>query len=202
MELQLDAPAVKPQRRADSPKKVRVNARRTRIQPLTRAALDGRTNAAKLYDRIVADVEADLSGPENLSTIERALVEAFAGATVTMHNLNTRLLLGEKIDLAQHAQAVSAMVRVASRLGLRRRARDISPTLSDYLTASAATSEADDAAIVDETLERTAGGGERTSDDARADAVPSTLAMDQKLEPHVDGIDDATLEALKRGEVV
>jgi hypothetical protein len=93
---------------------------------LTRDELDGRTNAAKLYDRIVIEVERDLGGAESLSAIERSLVQAFAGSTITMHNLNTRLLLGEDIDFMQHCASVSAMVRVASRLGLQRRAKQIS----------------------------------------------------------------------------
>jgi exonuclease I len=68
-----------------------------------------------------------------LSAIEVALVEAFAGAAVTLQHLNTQLALGQEIDLSQHAQAVSAMVRVAAKLGLQRRARNVTPTLSDYL---------------------------------------------------------------------
>ena len=48
-----------------------------------------------------------------------------AGAAVTLQHLNTQLALGQPIDLSQHAQAVSAKVRVASRLGLQRRARDV-----------------------------------------------------------------------------
>jgi hypothetical protein len=107
--------------------------RATRPQLLTRDQLDGRSNAAKAFDRLVADIEADLGGHDQLSTIERALVEAFAGACVTLQHLNTQLALGQSIDLAQHAQAVSAMVRVASRLGLQRRTRDVSPSLNDIL---------------------------------------------------------------------
>jgi hypothetical protein len=98
---------------------------RTRPQLLTRDQLDGRTGAAKFFDRMCVDIEADLGGHDQLSTIERALVEAFAGAAITLQNLNTRLALGQEIDLSQHAQAVSAMVRVASRLGLQRRTKDI-----------------------------------------------------------------------------
>ena len=64
----------------------------TRPQLLTRDVLDGRTNAAKLYDRLVVDIENDLGGRENLSTVERALIEAFAGASVTLNNLNVRLV--------------------------------------------------------------------------------------------------------------
>jgi hypothetical protein len=105
----------------------------TRPQLLTRAQLDGRTSAAKAFDKMVADIEADLGGRDQLSTIERALIEAFAGAAVILHHLNTQFALGQQIDLSQHAQAVSAMVRVASRLGLQRRSRDVTPTLSEYL---------------------------------------------------------------------
>jgi hypothetical protein len=103
----------------------------TRPQLLTRAQLDGRTSAAKAFDQLVTDIEADLGGRDQLSTIERALIEAFAGAA--LHHLNTQLALGQQIDLSQYAQVVSAMVRVASRLGLQRRSRDVTPTLSEYL---------------------------------------------------------------------
>jgi hypothetical protein len=105
-------------------------------QLLTRSRIDRRSNAAKVFDRLVSDIEADLGGAEQLSAIERTLVEALAGSYVTLDNLNTRLLLGQEIDLSEHAQAVSAMVRVASRLGLRRRAKDAGGmTLGDMLRA-------------------------------------------------------------------
>jgi hypothetical protein len=119
-------------RRLDTATKHR-NKKRIKPQLLTRDQLDGRTSAAKVFDRLVTDIEGDLGGHDQLSTIERALVEAFAGAAVTLHHLNTKLALGEQIDLSEHASAVSAMVRVASRLGLARRAKDISPTLDEYL---------------------------------------------------------------------
>jgi hypothetical protein len=104
----------------------------TRPQLLTRAQLDGRTSAAKAFDKLVADIETDLGGRDQLSTIQFVLIEAFAGVAVTLQHLNTRLALGQEIDLGQHAQAVSAMVRVASRLGLQRRAREIIPDPLDY----------------------------------------------------------------------
>jgi hypothetical protein len=44
---------------------------------LTRDQLDGRTNAAKVFDRLVTNIEADLGGRDQLSTIELALIEAF-----------------------------------------------------------------------------------------------------------------------------
>jgi hypothetical protein len=115
---------------ADAPKKRRRHVA-TKLQLLTREQLDGRTNACKFLDQLVADIQTDLGGQEHLSTIERQLVEAFAGACVTMQHLNCLLVLGRKVYLGQHAQAVSAMVRVASRLGLQRRHREV---LVDPLT--------------------------------------------------------------------
>jgi hypothetical protein len=101
-------------------------------QLLTRDQLDGRTNAAKLLDRLVVEIESDLGGRDQLSTIERALIEAFAGAAVTLQHLNTQLALGQQIDLSEHSAAVGAMVRVASRLGLQRRAREAVPNPLQY----------------------------------------------------------------------
>jgi hypothetical protein len=62
----------------------RRNKGRIRPQLLTRAELDGRTNAAKLFDKLVVDIENDLGGRDQLSTIERVLVEGFVGAAVTL----------------------------------------------------------------------------------------------------------------------
>jgi hypothetical protein len=108
--------------------------RATAPQLLDRRVLDGRTNAAKIYDGQVTAIEHDLGGPDRLSSIEHNLVEAFVGSYVVMNNLNTRMLLGQQIDFSEHAQAVSAMVKVASRLGIKRIARDVTvPTLNQYL---------------------------------------------------------------------
>ena len=93
-------------------------------QLLVRSQLDGRTNAAKDFDQIVVDIENDLGGQERLSTITRSLVEAFAGARITLNHLNI-IALGIPVDLAEYSQVVSAMVKIASRLGIHRLAKDV-----------------------------------------------------------------------------
>jgi hypothetical protein len=103
---------------------------------LTRALLDGRTNVAKAFNKLVTDIYSDLGGRSHLSAIELALVEAFAGATVALDAFNAKLLLGEQIDLSQYMQASSTMVRIGSRLGLQRRSREV-PALSEYLESKA-----------------------------------------------------------------
>ena len=106
---------------------------RTKPQLLTRAELDGRSNAAKFYDQLIIDIENDLGGRDNISTIEHGLIEAYAGAKVWLDNINTRLALGQQIDFSEHASAISALVKTASRLGLSRRSKNVTPTLSEYI---------------------------------------------------------------------
>jgi hypothetical protein len=45
------------------------------------------------------------------------------------------VLTGQKVDVADYCQLTSTLTRVASRLGLRRKPRDVTPHLSDYLAA-------------------------------------------------------------------
>lgn len=120
--------------RGPQPAKGRVKHRHRASQLLSRCTLDRRTNATRTFDRLVGDIESDLGGHDQLTAIERSLVEAYAGAALMLDNLNARLLHGEAIDIGEHAQAVSTMVRIAARLGIRRCQRDVMPTLVEYLS--------------------------------------------------------------------
>jgi hypothetical protein len=109
---------------------------------LTRDALDGRTRAARAFDAIAGGIAADLGGREHLTTVERELVEAFAGAAVNVRDVNARLLVGSQVDLVQQATAISSLCRLASRIGTGRRAKNVTPTLQQYLEAEAEPAEA------------------------------------------------------------
>jgi hypothetical protein len=92
-----------------------------------------------LFDQLVAAIHVDLGGRERLSAIELALVEAYAGAAITIDHLNTQILTGAEINnamVAMHAQAISAMVRVAAKLGTTRRAKPV-PDLDMFLETRA-----------------------------------------------------------------
>jgi hypothetical protein len=104
-------------------KRARKYHRRTRPQLLSRQDLDGRRNAVQAFDKLVSAIRSDLPEP---SAIETRLIEAFAGAAIMLDHLNARILLGHEVSGSEHALTVSAMVRVASRLGLQRRAKDVS----------------------------------------------------------------------------
>ena len=103
---------------------------------LTRAQIDGRTKGRRKFDAIAAGIASDLGGEDRLSTVQRHLVEAFAGAALHVSDLNARLLLGGKIDVTEHSQVISTLVRIASRIGIHRLARDVSPPrVDEYITA-------------------------------------------------------------------
>jgi hypothetical protein len=65
------------------------------------------------------------------------LIRAFAGAATTLQYLNHQVLLGEssEVDLTGYATIASTMLRIGSRLGLGRRARDVTPSLSEHLAS-------------------------------------------------------------------
>jgi hypothetical protein len=128
MQIELDAAKIA---------KLRRQHRAHKHQPLTRSSLDGRTNAAKHFDSIVSEITNDLGGPDNITTIQRGLIEAYAGTAVRANEMNVKMLLGKDVSLADHALIVSSMVRVASRLGVERRARDITPPTLDDIAAEA-----------------------------------------------------------------
>jgi hypothetical protein len=117
---------------------------RGKVRLLTRQQLDGRTQAAKQFDAITSGIVEDLGGEDHLTTVQKHLVEAFAGCAVVVHDINARLLLGQRIDIGEAAQAVSSLVRLASRIGVGRHLRDVTD-LRDHIAdieTRAATAEA------------------------------------------------------------
>jgi hypothetical protein len=130
-----DGTEIKPAKIAKTKQFTRYGRRRL----VNRTSLDGRTAVAKVYDQLVAQIHADLGGRDRLSAIELSLVEAFAGASVTLDHINTRLLSGAEVTqvlVGMAAVASSTMVRVANKLGIERRAK-IVPSLDEFLAMRA-----------------------------------------------------------------
>jgi hypothetical protein len=107
--------------------------RRGKLRLIDRDQIDRRTKAFLKFDAIASGIADDLGGNERLSTVQKHLVEAFAGVALAVNDLNARLLLGEEIDIVEQSQAVSTMVRVAQRIGISRVARDVTPSLADIM---------------------------------------------------------------------
>ena len=88
---------------------------------------------------------ADQGGHENCSAIRKELIERFCSLAILCRAMERRIARGDEvgqrgqgrgIDLSEYVAAVGALNRLASRLGLSRRARRIE-TLQDLMTEAA-----------------------------------------------------------------
>jgi hypothetical protein len=136
-EIALSQPPVQ-KRKFGGPQPIPVDGRKyrqpkTKLAPITRASLDGRSLSARQFDAIVSAIRSDCGASDTLSAVQLAMMEAFAGLTVQLDTLNADVLLGKPVDRAAYCGLVTAMVRVGSRLGVKRKSRDVTTSLAAYL---------------------------------------------------------------------
>ena len=96
--------------------------------------VDGRSIIARRYRDIIAAIEIDQGGADHMSEARAQLIRRFAAAAVLAEQMEARLANGEQIDIAEHATLSSTLVRLAQRIGINRVPKDITPSLSEYLT--------------------------------------------------------------------
>ena len=106
--------------------------------PVLLANVDGRTSVARRYRDIATAIATDQGGADRLSETRLQLIRRFSAAACLAEQLESRLARGEEIDIQEHSLLVSTMVRVAQRIGIDRRAKNITPSLSEYLTPQVA----------------------------------------------------------------
>ena len=95
--------------------------------------IDGRSALARRYRDICSAILIDQGGVDQCSESRKQLIRRFAAAAVLAEQMESRLANGEQIDVQRHATLSSTLVRLAQRIGVNRRAKLISPTLSDML---------------------------------------------------------------------
>ena len=97
--------------------------------------LDGRSASARRYRDLVNAFVADMGGLECCSEIRLGLARRLAATTVQAEMLEARMVNGEAIDISQLCTLASTTVRLSQRLGLERKQRDVTPSLSDLIRA-------------------------------------------------------------------
>ena len=97
--------------------------------------LDGRSASARRFRDLVNAFVADMGGLECCSEIRLGLVRRLAATTVQAEMLEARMVNGEAIDISQLCTLASTTVRLSQRLGLERKQRDVTPSLSDLIRA-------------------------------------------------------------------
>ena len=105
----------------------------SKLRLLTLDQLDHRTAAAKRCRDLIAAIELDLGGSDRLSTGERQIIQRAAITGAVLEDIETRWLAGEPIDPARYATLGNAQRRLLETIGLRRRARDVTPSVDEYV---------------------------------------------------------------------
>ena len=96
---------------------------------------DGRGPWARRWRDVLAEIISDLSGPEGLSEGQRQLARRCATISIACEKMEGQAAEGIEIDLDGYGQLTDRLGRALQRLGLKRQARDIGPTLGDLLRA-------------------------------------------------------------------
>jgi hypothetical protein len=105
--------------------------------------LDGRSATARRFRDLVNAFVADMGGLDRCSEIRLGLVRRLAATTVQAEMLEARMVNGEQIDIATLCTLASTTVRLSQRLGLERRARNMTPSVGQYLAARTAPATGD-----------------------------------------------------------
>ena len=94
-----------------------------------------------------------MGGLDRCSEIKLGLVRRLAATTVQAEMLEARMVNGEAIDIATLCTLASTTVRLSQRLGLERRARNVTPSVGQYLAARTAPATGDAHSIDAEGIE-------------------------------------------------
>jgi hypothetical protein len=97
---------------------------------------DGRLRVARRFRDIAAAILVDQGGFDACSESRRQLIRRFSAACVLAEDLEGRLARGEEVDVERHALLCSTLTRLAQRIGINRRLKNITPDLHDYLEAT------------------------------------------------------------------
>jgi hypothetical protein len=87
--------------------------------------IDGRSAIARRFKDITRGILADQGGADSECRLQ--LVRRFAAAAVLAEQMESRLANGEQIDIQEYALLCSTLTRLAQRIGIERRARDVTP---------------------------------------------------------------------------
>lgn len=106
---------------------------------------DSRGPWARRFGDILAEIISDMGGAGILSEGQRQLARRAATISIACERMEGEAATGHPIDLEQYGTLTDRLGRAFQRIGLRRRARDVTPDLATYLAAKYDDAEAPDA---------------------------------------------------------
>jgi hypothetical protein len=93
----------------------------------------GDTRWARRFADVLSEIISDIGGHDGLSEGQRQLARRCATIAIACERMEGEAAAGHDIDLDAYGTLTDRLGRAFGRLGLKRQARDVSPTLSDFL---------------------------------------------------------------------
>jgi hypothetical protein len=135
MEATATAPGKRerPQARAKRPRSALTSGRKLLLR--------GDVNSAwsRRYHDVLGGLVSDAGGADMLSEAQAALCRDAACLEIELERMRGALSEGGEVDLDLYGRVAGQRRRILETLGLQRRARDVTPSLANYLAAKAAT---------------------------------------------------------------
>jgi len=100
------------------------------------AGVDGRTTQARRFKEIFTNIAQDMGGDP--TEAQKAIAARAATLAVWCEQAEVEFASGGELDVATYSTVSNAMRRLLTDLGLERRSRDVTPSLSDYIAAKGA----------------------------------------------------------------
>jgi hypothetical protein len=97
---------------------------------------DARLKVSRRFRDVLASIATDLGGVDRLSEGQKQIARRCAMLSVECEIMESAAVAGEPFDLETCGQLTDRLGRAFQRLGLRRVMHDVTPDLSDYLTAT------------------------------------------------------------------
>lgn len=110
--------------------------------------VDGRSLWVRRCRELIEMHLADLGGDDNTSAAERSIIRRASVITVELEQLETRFAMAGQAsaeDLDLYQRTAGNLRRLFEAVGLQRRPRDVTPTLSQYLQTPTTTGAEEEA---------------------------------------------------------
>jgi hypothetical protein len=126
-----------PSSEPDRPPKDALRSRITNGSTLL-PGVDGRSAWVRRCKDVIAAHVSDLGGIENCSAAEYSIVRRASVLTVELERLEVKFATAGEAnadELDQYARVAANMRRLFEAVGLKRRSRDVTPSLDEYLAS-------------------------------------------------------------------
>jgi len=100
--------------------------------------IDGRSREARRFRDVLGEIVSDLGGADHLSEGQRQLARRCAMLAVECEKIEAHGVAGTAIDLEAYGQLTDRIGRAFQRLGLKRVARNVTPSVAEYIASIAA----------------------------------------------------------------